>query len=74
MNAFLVKVNKKILVIKLERVDLTHCEEDLFMTSAELVTLPEQVAKKLILAYKSVISGNKLSAETLSVKSSMADK
>ncbi|CAI2191623.1 167_t:CDS:2 [Funneliformis geosporum] len=28
--------------------DLTHCEEDLSMINAELVTLPEQVVKELI--------------------------
>ncbi|EXX74985.1 hypothetical protein RirG_046020 [Rhizophagus irregularis DAOM 197198w] len=28
--------------------DLTHCEEDLSMTSAELVTLSEQVVKESI--------------------------
>ena len=32
--------------------DLTQCEEDLFMTSAELVTLPEQVVKESIPAHK----------------------
>ena len=54
--------------------DLTHCEEDLSMTSAELVTLPEQVVKESIPACKSVTSGNKSSAGTSPVKSSMADK
>ena len=54
--------------------DLTHCEEDLSMTSAELVTLPEQVVKESIPACKSVTSGNKSSVRTSSVKSSMADK
>ncbi|CAG8636208.1 4586_t:CDS:2 [Funneliformis mosseae] len=29
--------------------DLTYCEEDLFITNAELVIIPEQVIKKLIL-------------------------
>jgi len=32
--------------------DLTHCEEDLSMTSAKLVTLPEQIVKELISACK----------------------
>ncbi|CAG8609118.1 5019_t:CDS:10 [Funneliformis mosseae] len=54
--------------------NLTHCEKDLSMTSAELVTLPEQVAKELIPACKSVISGNKSSARISPVKSSMTDK
>ncbi|GES74862.1 hypothetical protein GLOIN_2v1869616 [Rhizophagus clarus] len=49
--------------------DLTHCEEDLSMTSAEPVTLPEQVVKESTLACKSVTSGNKSP-----VKSSMVDK
>jgi hypothetical protein len=53
--------------------DLTHCE-DLFMTSAELVTLPEQVVKESIPACKSVTSGNKSFAGTSPVKSPMADK
>ena len=53
--------------------DLTHCEENLFMTSAELVTLPEQVVKESIPAYKSVTSGNKSSAGTSPVKSSMVE-
>ncbi|CAI2187951.1 1898_t:CDS:2, partial [Funneliformis geosporum] len=39
--------------------DLTHCKEDLSMTSAELVTLPEQVVKELIPACISVTFGNK---------------
>ena len=34
--------------------DLTHCEEDLSMTSAELVTLPEQVVKESISACKAL--------------------
>src|SRR6266498_2328723 len=54
--------------------DLTHYEEDLFMTSAKLVTLPEQVVKESIPACKSVTSGNKSSVRTSSVKSSMVDK
>ncbi|GES82689.1 hypothetical protein GLOIN_2v1869616 [Rhizophagus clarus] len=54
--------------------DLTHCEEDPSMTSAELVTLPEQVVKESIPACKSVTSGNKSSAGTSPVKSPMADK
>lgn len=55
--------------------DLTHCKEDNFsMTSAKLVTLPEQVVKESISACKSVTSSNKSSARTLPVKSSMADK
>ncbi|CAB4440848.1 unnamed protein product [Rhizophagus irregularis] len=76
MDALLVEVNKKALVIKLERrggkgrfskttgkdsssviSDLTHCEEDLPMTSTEPATLPEQA-----------------SVGTSPVKSSMADK
>ena len=44
------------------------------MTSAELVTLPEQVVKESIPACKSVTSGNKSSAGTSPVKLSMADK
>ncbi|PKK55480.1 hypothetical protein RhiirC2_858992, partial [Rhizophagus irregularis] len=54
--------------------DLTHCEEDLSITSAELVTLPEQVVKESIPACKSVTSSNKSSAGISPVKSSMADK
>ncbi|CAB5351810.1 unnamed protein product [Rhizophagus irregularis] len=54
--------------------DLTHCEEDLSMTSTELVTLPEQVVKESIPACKSVTSGNKSSARTSPVKSSIVDK
>src|SRR4051794_32925723 len=44
------------------------------MTSAELVTLLEQVAKESISAYKSVTSSNKLSAGTSPVKLSMVNK
>ncbi|CAB5217466.1 unnamed protein product [Rhizophagus irregularis] len=54
--------------------DMTHCEEDPSMTSAELVTLPEQVVKESIPACKSVTSSNKSSAGTSPVKSPMADK
>ncbi|PKY27077.1 hypothetical protein RhiirB3_442646 [Rhizophagus irregularis] len=54
--------------------DLTHREEDLSMTSTELVTLPEQVVKESIPACKSVTSGNKSSARTSPVKSSIVDK
>ena len=43
------------------------------MTSAELVTLPEQVVKELIPVCKSITSGNKSSAETSPVKSSMVE-
>ncbi|GBB90269.1 hypothetical protein RclHR1_17160009 [Rhizophagus clarus] len=49
--------------------DLTHCKEDLSMTSVEPVTLPEQVAKESI----PVTSGNKSSAEISPVKSSMVE-
>jgi len=48
--------------------DLAHCEEDLSMTSAEPVTLPEQIVKKSTPACKSVTSGNKSSAGTSLVK------
>ncbi|GES97041.1 hypothetical protein GLOIN_2v1869616 [Rhizophagus clarus] len=51
--------------------DLTHCKEDLFITSVEPVILPEQVVKESISACKSVTSGNKLSAGTSPVKSFM---
>ncbi|GES98287.1 hypothetical protein GLOIN_2v1869616 [Rhizophagus clarus] len=51
--------------------DLTHCEEDLSMTSVEPVTLSEQVVKESIPACKSVTSGNKSSAGTSPVKSFM---
>ena len=54
--------------------DLTHCEEDLSITSAELVTLPEQVVKESIPACRSVTSDNKSSAGTSPVKLPMADK
>ncbi|CAG8700733.1 13742_t:CDS:1, partial [Funneliformis mosseae] len=54
--------------------DLTHCEEDLFMTSAELVIISEQVVKELIPTCQLVTFNNKSSVRTSSVKSSMADK
>ena len=54
--------------------DLTHCEEDLSMTSTEPVTLPEQVVKESTPACKSVTSGNKSFAGTSLVKLSMVDK
>ncbi|CAG8519662.1 7455_t:CDS:1 [Funneliformis mosseae] len=44
------------------------------MTSTELVTLSEQVVKESIPACKLITSGNKLSARTSSIKSSMVDK
>ncbi|CAG8679331.1 8399_t:CDS:2, partial [Acaulospora morrowiae] len=44
--------------------DLTHCEEDLSMTSAELVTLPEQVVKELIPTCKDRVSKNSLKSKS----------
>ncbi|GBC04231.1 hypothetical protein RclHR1_05580016 [Rhizophagus clarus] len=89
MDAFLVEVNKKSIGDKIRErrrekkvqhktivkdsssvtSDLAHCEEDLSMTSAELVTLPEHVVKESI----PVTSGNKSSAGTSPVKSSMVE-
>ncbi|RIA95918.1 hypothetical protein C1645_816059 [Glomus cerebriforme] len=57
-----------------KEMDAFLVKEDFFMTSAELVTFLEQVVKELIPAYKSVTSGNKLSAGTSPVKSFMVDK
>ncbi len=54
--------------------DLTHCEEDLFITNAELVILSKQVIKESIPTCKLVTSDNKSSAGTSSVKSSIMDK
>ncbi len=54
--------------------DLTYCEKDLSMTSAELVTLSEQVVKESIPACKLITSDNKSSARISPVKLSMADK
>ncbi|CAB4482362.1 unnamed protein product [Rhizophagus irregularis] len=53
--------------------DLTHCEEDLSMTSAELVTLSEQVVKESISVRKKP-TVKEPSAVILPVKSYLVDK